>query len=311
MAYRNGTVNKFNQRMDKIIKTWEGYEEDFYRNIVVPGFLKDPFLVPFIGTKSTFPHNLFLLWVRGPQSGLTINEITFEKLEKLSKLGKLTLNNSNLTSVEKGKKFEDALATSLSKDFMRKVANAFPEKLSHVGSQNKREDFLISELYSIDAKYSDNGEIDRFRNMIKPWGSNLYSSIMKIEEGILRSMYREGSSQGQFRPTATGQTTNRGILKYNADRWEEVTQEDYDKYNFGKIPSLRKNIMYIFNDDGYWASYCLRQVVNWASQHLEDLGFTEYTKDPNYKSYDANEFWGFSNKDWEKRQVWYGSSNNK
>lgn len=70
--------------------------------------------------------------------------------------------------MSKGKKFEDFLANSLARDFMKKVAQVFPQKLKHVGQVNKREDFLISDLYSIDAKYSDLNTVERFNNIIKP-----------------------------------------------------------------------------------------------------------------------------------------------
>lgn len=308
MSSNNKYAEKFRQDMNKIVQTWREYESDFYNNMVIPGFSKDPFLEPFMGTQETFPHNLYLLWVWGPYSQLKTSDITLDKLEALHRGGRIILPGT-LSSVEKGKRFEDALAASLSKDFMNKVAQAFPEKLKHVGQSNKREDFLISDLYSIDAKYSDLGTTEKFKNIVKPWGNDYYSAINRIEAGIYRSMYKEGASQGQFRPLASGQTRHHGILKYDKKGgWSEVTQSDYDEAGFGNLPSLRKNILYIFNDNGYWATHCLKEVINWAAQHLEDLGFTDYTKDANYKSYDPHEFWGFSQTEWKNRQLWYGST---
>ena len=122
-------------------------------------------------------------------------------------------------------------------------------------------------------------------------------------------MYREGASQGQFAPKATGRTKHFGILKYDKKTgYEEVSQDDYDKDNLGPIPSLRKNILYIYNDNGYWASYCLQKVTDWAAQNIETLCFTDYTRDEKYKQYAPNDFWGFSNTDWKERQTWYGST---
>lgn len=306
----NKYVSKFGKDMEKHINEWKSREKEFYNTMVVPGFSIDPFLKPFMGTLETFPHNLYLLWVWGPHSKLKTQDITLDKLEALYQHGKITLRGT-MSPVEKGKKFEDALADSLSRDFMEKLAKVFPEKLKHVGQDNKREDFLISEEYSIDAKYSDLETTEKFKNIIKPWGNDMYSAINKIEGGILRSMYKEGANQGQFRPTAQGQTRYRGILKYDKKNgWEEVTQADYDKYDFGPLPSLRKNIIYLYNDDGYWASYCLKQVVEWAKNHMKELGFTDNTRSYDYKSYNPYEFWGFGQTEWKNRQLWYGYNKN-
>ena len=312
MAYNNKYAAKFKKIMESTIRQWQKYEEGFYRTTIEPQCIKDPLLKDMVsGGKEQFPHNLWLVWVYGWQFGIDLTVKELEEIWQANPGFTYTISGGHF-SVEKGKKFEDILASRVQSDeILKRLSQILPQQLKHVGSQNKREDFLLTDEFSLDIKYSDISDDRRFKNIIKPFNADMYSATNKIQENILRSMYKEGASQGQFLPKATGRTQHKGIFKYDAKTgYEEITQKDYDQYGFGPIPSLRKNIIYLYNDDGYWASICLEKVTNWAADHLEELGFTDYSRDPNYKSYTAYEFWGFSESDWKKRQSWYGKPKN-
>ena len=310
MNYSEAT-KKFTRDMARIINTWKGYEADFYNNTIIPICMQDYFLAYYLQHgKDKFPHNLWLIWVYGPW--LNNRVITLDNLEQIARNPQYQLTFSQgKDPVKIGKEFENQLADKvLNTNVMQRLAKLLPGSLQHVGAANKREDFVLTEEYSLDVKYSGLSDDSRFKNIIKPWGSNMYTAVNKIEEGILRSMYKEGAQQGRYLPKATGQTVHHGILKYDKKTglWSEATQKDYDDANFGPIPSLRKNILYLFNDDGYWASYCLERVVVWGMKQLENLGFTENTKAKDYQSYTAEAFWGFSKTEWRQRQLWYGTT---
>lgn len=307
MSYKNKYAQKFYNIMQPTITTWEGYENDFYNNILSPICIHDPLLKGLLSKgKDGFPHNLWLVWVYSWEWPF---DMSLEELDKAwADSHYIFTIEGNDYSVVKGKRFEETLAERAAQDtLLKKLAEVLPGKLAHVGSKNKREDFVLSDKYSIDIKYSGVQNDDRFKNIIKPWGNDFYYATNKIQEGILRSMYKEGAQQGLFLPKATGQDVHHGILKYNSKTgFSEVTEQDYTKAGFGTPPSLRKNILYLYNDNGYWASYCLKKVISWAANHLEELGFTDYTRDVNYTSYDPYVFWGFSKDNWAARQTWYG-----
>lgn len=311
MAYNNKYAAKFKKIMEPTIKQWQKYEESFYKTNIEPECIKDPMLKDLVSAgKEQFPHRLWLVWIYGWEFPF---DMTISELEDIWQSTHFTFTIPGKGySVEKGKQFENILAQRVESDeVLKKLSKILPEQLKHVGSANQREDFLLTDTFSLDVKYSDISDDRRFKNIIKPFNADMYSATNKIQESILRSMYKEGASEGQFAPKATGRTQHKGIFKYDKKTgYQDVTQEDYDQYGFGPIPSLRKNIIYLYNDDGYWASFCLEKVTNWAADHLEELGFTDYSRDPNYKSYTAYEFWGFGESDWKKRQAWYGKPKN-
>ena len=307
MNYKNKYAQKFYDIMEPTVKKWKGYESHFYDKILTPICVNDPLLRGLLSKgKEGFPHNLWLVWVYSWEWPF---DMTIEELEQAWQSQHYVFTIAgNSHPVVKGKSFENTLAQRVVQDtLLQRLAAALPGKLAHVGNANKREDFVLTDEYSIDIKYSGLQNDDRFKNIIKPWGNDSYSATNKIQEGILRSMYKEGASQGLFLPKATGRTVHHGIFKYNAKTgFDDVKQDDYTEYGFGPIPSLRKNILYLYNDDGYWASHCLMKVITWAANHLEELGFTDYTRDKNYTSYSPEVFWGFSSDNWAARQTWYG-----
>ena len=311
-SYKNEYANKFIEMMNTTIKQWQEYEKTLYENTLEPICKADSMLNDLTtGGKDGFPHRLWLVWVYGlgERQGLSIDEL--EKLWQNEKAPYAYSIKGNKLPVEKGKTFEETVAQQIiDNKILKKLASVLPDKLAYIANENKREDFIVNDSFSIDIKYSDLKTDERFKNIIKPWGSDFYTSTNKIQEGIIRSMYKEGATQGQFLPKATGRTKYHGILKYDKKTgiFSEVTQEDYNENNFGPIPSLRKNVLYIYNDDGYWASYCLQKVTDWAANNIEKLGFTNNTRDKNYKSYSANEFWNFDSTDWIKRQTLYGKT---
>lgn len=307
MNYNNKYATKFYNNMKSIIEKWEGYENSFYDNTIIPICNADPLLQHYLARgKDQFPHNLWLIWIYGP---IDSNIQSLDELEQLYQKTqyKFTISDSR-SAVQKGKDFEDVMAQRATSYYiMQKFAEALPGKLQHVGQINKREDFILTDEFSLDIKYSGLETDDRFKNIIKPWGNNWYSATLRIQEGILRSLYREGAQEGEWRPTATGQTKHHGIYDIK-NNFEEVTQNMYDDHHFGPIPSLRKNIIYLYNDDGYWASTCLQKVTEWAANRIEETGFTDWTGSPNYKSWDPYQFWKFTQKDWATRQTWYGKT---
>lgn len=311
MTYNNKAANNFKKIMGNTIKQWQKYEESFYNTNIVPECIKDPMLKDLVSAgKGQFPHRLWLVWIYGWEFPF---DMTISELEDMWQSTHFTFTIPGKGySVEKGKQFENILAQRVESDeVLKKLSKILSGQLKHVGSANQREDFLLTDTFSLDVKYSDILDDRKFKNIIKPFGEDMYSFTVKIQEGIMRSMYKVGASEGQFLPKAMGRTKHKGILKYDKKAgYQEVTQEDYDQYGLGPIPSLRKNIIYLYNDDGYWASVCLEKVTDWAADHLEELGFTDYSRDPNYKSYSAYEFWGFGGDDWKRRQTWYGKSQN-
>lgn len=306
MNYNNKYATKFLNNMKPIIERWQGYEKDFYNNTIVPICNRDPLLQHYLARgQDVFPHNLWLIWIYGPYSEIQ----SLEELEALYQQNQYRFIVSNsMSDTEKGKTFEDYMAERATSTYiMDRFAQALPGKLQHVGQKNKREDFVLTDDFSIDIKYSGLTNDTRFKDIIKPWGNSWYSATVRIQEGIIRSLYREGARQGEWRPTATGQSVHHGIYDLR-NNFAEVTQEMYDKYNFGPIPSLRKNIIYLYNDDGYWASTCLQKVVDWAANRIEEIKFTDYTRDVNYKSWDPYLFWKFTKQEWATRQTWYGKT---
>ena len=309
--YKNKYAVKFEGIMNKTIEKWKKYESTLYDNTLVPICQNDPLLKGLIvNGKDDFPHRLWLVWVYSLDKNPDMSIDDLEKAWQNEKTPYVYTIDGEELPVVKGKMFEKIAAKRVGDSkVLGKLASALAGHLQHVGNENKREDFLVDDTFSIDIKYSGLKTDERFKTMIKPWGNDYYTATNKIQEGIIRSMYREGASQGQFEPKATGRTRHFGILKYDKKTgYDEVTQDDYNDHDLGPIPSLRKNILYIYNDDGYWASYCLKKVSDWAAQHIEDLGFTDWTREETYKSYAPNEFWGFSDKDWTERKTWYGST---
>ena len=249
MSYNNKYATKFDNIMSKTIQQWDKYETNFYNNTIVPICKADPLLQGLLlKGKANFPHNLWLVWV---YQYVYPDLPTIEALDAVWQIDDYVFTvEGNTHPVVKGKRFEDLLAKRAeTNDILQHLAQALPGKLQHAGKANKREDFLLTDEFSIDIKYSGIQNDDRFKNIIKPWGQNFYTATNKIQEGILRSMYREGDSQGLFRPNAESQNKNYGILKYNATTgFSEVGLDDYIQANIDTkyFPSTRKNILYLY-----------------------------------------------------------------
>lgn len=307
-------VNKFQNDMKNIIATWKGYETSFYTKNILPIGQTDIFLSRLLdGGQPRFPHNLYVMWTSGSGADITgfangVNRsYTITELERwMQKHGDKYIcylrNDNNMEAIKKGDALELKMADLATKGkAMNKLAEALSGSLKYVGPEHKREDFVLTEEFSLDIKYSGLKGDDRFNNIIKDFGASQIGSIQALELNILRSLYTEGASEGLFNPKATGQTKHLGILKRDkkTGQFQEITQEDYIKAyeetgrkEFKKpIPSLRKEIIYLFDNDGYWASVCLETITSWASKRLRELSFTENTRSENYRSVAQEDFW--------------------
>ena len=296
----------FEADMERIIKTWQQYENDFY-NALRRSNQDDNFYSPlFASGKTGFPKMLYNEWV------LNNPQVDFQKanLKQIIYNGKLKIDN-----MQAGENFEEFLARMAvahedsNGQWKKALADAFPQVLEHTGHLHMREDFRMTDEFTVDAKYSTLSGEARFKDIIKPWGSSTIRSIIDIEESILNSLYSQGASHHRWLPQNTG-VRNVGIYDYegkDGDRiWKEVTDTMYKelaKIRNINIPSHRKILIYMFDDNGYWTSECLQEVTKWAKKRLEVLGFLNAKK-----SYTQEEFWDF--KDWKNRQIFYGSRTN-
>lgn len=299
-------IELFKADMNGIITTWKQYENDFY-NTLRRSNQDDDFYSPlFAGGKDSFPKLLYNEWV------LNNPQVDFQKanLDKIIRNGKLTIDN-----MQAGENFENFLARMAvsekdnSGNWKKALANAFPQVLEHTGHLHMREDFRMTDIFTIDAKYSTLSSDDRFKNIIKPWGSPIIRSIIDIEESILNSLYSQGASHHRWLPQNTG-VKNVGIYDYEGKDGERVWKEisdtmyrDLAKKRNINIPSHRKILIYMFNDNGYWTSECLEEITNWAEKRLKQLKFLNAKK-----SYTQKEFWDF--KDWHNREIFYGKRTN-
>ena len=325
MSWNNNKyIVKFRDDMKQIVKQWEDWETSYYYDKIQPACDLDPVIGKFLlpGGKIMFPTNVYSVWTHNKaiDGG---NIITYDDLiTAYEKKHLYTISINKMSPLQKGQKFEDALGNALKNKqidtILPKLQAIFDEGLLWVGKNHKREDFLMSEDYSIDIKYSDLKDYDRFRNIIKPYKGQIITCTTDIIDGILRSLYREGGSNGNLRPSTGYGKGHHGLYKLPSAKYktfQELTQSDYDKYadTWGyedTLPSLRKNLIFLFNDGGYWASEMLQKITVWAAARLANYpswGGTgkQFDNTKGAQSINPYKFWRFSESDWISRFNWY------
>ena len=252
---------QFKKDMDSVISHWKKEQENFYKSIEneitqLGMSQSNPKIQSILGRISydTFPK--FLRW------GVFTNQdasVTIDPSYLISRI-----NQIGGTHKEKGINFEDIAALALNNSILKKLGNVIGLSLQHTGSQHLREDFELKDRFTFDAKFTSNVNPEdpaKYRNIVKEYGSSLYASIHQIEDNIVRSLYSEGAIVGDIHAK---QNKDKAIYSLTKDKKTGLTTfEELDK-------KARKILIYLYPENGYWASDCLEKVVEWAVKRMDD-----------------------------------------
>ena len=327
MSLSNKYITKFRNDMKTVIHQWDSWEKSYYTEEIIPACDADPVIGKFLspGGKIMFPTNVYSVWTQhGKIDGGNI--LTYDDLITAYENEHLYTVKIGNTVLEKGQTWEWTFQNALLKSqqtngILERLKQVFSKKLQWVGPEFKREDFLMSKDYSIDVKYSNLEDYNRFRNIIKPFNAQEITSTTEIIDGILRSVYKEGAKHGNFRPSTEITSGNYGmyLLPTGKHDFQEVTKDIYNGVDKKgnplpsaghALPSLRKNLIFLFNDGGYWASEMLQKITTWAAArlaHYPNWGGTgqEFDNTKGAQSVDPYQFWKFTKNTWTTRQTWY------
>ncbi len=300
-------ANLFKKNMDTVIKFWEQEQHRFFDNLknVGPSNEITSRLVNRIVELGydKFPHNFYLLWFNKYKDG----QFTLLSEEDILKEVNSILSNNHtghFTQMDYGDAFEILGKQLLEhKDtYIQEVANELGLSLEYTGDKHGREDFSLNKEFSLDFKFTlkDLADDSRFKNIIKTKGASRITDIHGIEDSIVRSLYKYGYNDAMYRG-GSGATQHKGIYflpnmenEKNLQPFKEIdpTETQLGKKQWANAFN-KKELIFIYPEDGYWASYCIKEVVNWAAGRIIELGFK--TRDiGGQSSITANEFWKFS-----------------
>jgi hypothetical protein len=321
--------DQFRKEMRIFIDFWKEEENKLYTNsTTLTGNQQDDELRKiFIKEgQAQFPQTLFRAWMRIKRGEGTKEEaLTLQAISKYVETegAQIQKDTGQSISISKGVAWEKLGATLLNRDdaLIQKVANALQLTLEHTGTKNYREDMSLTEDYTLDFKWSDKTGDERFLNIVKTHGAESYTSITEIENNIMASMYTFGASNGiaRYNPNLT----NTGLFKRpkTADGLKGFEEEE--QYRGGRdldnLSHARKILIFFFKEGGYWASYCLEKVVDWAANRLIEMEYKNLVRSKGEKFQEKEPgkhikaFWGWEENslDYLKTQPIYGGYDKK
>lgn len=285
MAKKNASElsKQFIEDMEIIINLFKKDETSFFNTSVKPK-LKATATI----NQSNFPHYIYTsIYKEGNKtlSSFDIEEMINDRL----KTDSLTLEEKEkgiTLSMKKGQHFEDISSELMNNSrLIQNMKDKLFLSFEDIKGKHKREDVKFNELYSFDFKYSGySSEDEKFKGIIKGSTANHYNSINDIERNIIASLYSGGAGTWEdfiFKPS-------KGILQENN--------------------SPRKNIMFIFKEDGYWTSYCLDVLTKWAAKRIIETEWknSDLRNKENWQSFESSD--GLNTHTYNG--FWYGLNNN-
>lgn len=268
------TAQQFRLDMADVVEVWEKEQRKFYKEIM-NNIQSNPV------TNHTSLYGRFVNGLSYDNLPNRIYSYVFRIIDKNSLVIHPTsaediyeLLAPYSSSMKKGEKFEEWVIEQLSRDgnLLSLIAEKLGLSLTPTGSKHKREDFELTKSYTLDAKYSETQDptnISRYRNIVKEYGSNLYMALHQIEDNIIRSLYSGGAGAGAIHG-AQGKPQALYTLKYNEDRTKKIFEELSTTTN---TSGHRKILIYMYPENAYWASVCLKHVIDWAAKRLTDTNW--------------------------------------
>ena len=265
------TAEQFKLDMSGVVEAWEKDQDEFYNEIVAnirsnPVMNSESAYGRFANglNYENLPHRVYyyIFRILNKSKG-TVHATSTDDIYKL-----LAPYSS---SMKKGEKFEEWVIEQLGIDgnLLSLIAEKLGLTLIPTGSKHEREDFELTKKYTLDAKYSETRDptnIARYRNIVKEFGYNLYTAIHQIEDNIIRSLYSGGAGAGAIHG-AQGKAHALYTLTNNANKTKKIFKELPTTTNKS---GHRKILIYLYPEDGYWASVCLQHVIDWAAKRLDD-----------------------------------------
>ena len=256
---------QFKKDMELIIAKWEKEQHDFYESMEED--IKNASLSEtnsrVAGILSRVTYDNFPKFIRW---GVFTNENATTTIPSDFLVSRVQQNGG--TYSDKGTYFEKITDSYLKKSVLQKLGKVIELSLKHTGDSHLREDFELKDSFTFDAKFTENknvNDIGRYRNIVKEWGGSLYAAIHQIEDNIVRSLYSEGALVGDIHAKQ-----NKDKAIYSLER-DKKTRELIDFVEHDN--KARKILIYLYPENGYWASECLRHVTNWAFKRLEDTAW--------------------------------------
>lgn len=306
------SAKKFEKDMENVITVWKEAEDDLYsqiraimkaRTLSGAGSESTLLITPLInylcqGGQPQFPTNFHKLWVTMDHDALFLDTDSYAyKPDELVEMTELAVQADGISpygprrvyNMATGRKFEEIMINFYKWDhnLIQEICKLIFPDMKVTAQKNLREDIALTADYTMDFKFSSKiNDIagSKLKSIVKDWGSGEYNNIVDIEDSIIRSLYTFGSSEGRDKGGEDGY----GMWKSepNGDQGRTFTELTYttgyrDKNrtnNFKTIdgePVLptRKILLFLFPEDGYWASYCLREITKWASRRIVEMEF--------------------------------------
>ena len=297
----------FTKDMANAIKVWEAAERQLYQDVLSKMIQpmrnkrgsEDTILIDsamnFLlkGGQPSFPSNLHRLWVTMDHDQMYFNPKIYghepDTLVELTQQatefrGYYPSSGMRKFNMENGLSFEEIMVNFYRADhhLIRDICNIIFPSLEVTYHKHLREDIALTRQYTLDFKFSDKildqtGE--KFKSIVKQWGSGEYRSIVDIEDSIMRSLYTFGAREGRDK----GGKKDYGMWRSDANPGQGRTfTELYQAPEYrGKRKTIsgktvlptRKILIFMFPEDGYWASFCLREITKWAAERIKKIEF--------------------------------------
>lgn len=319
------TAKEFEKDMKNVITFWKSEETKFYNNTkqTFLNLKSGDYLVHMMAKQlfdwgqAYFPLQLHHFWVALGKGFVNIDDSSyahysgsdFVQLVQQNLANRnivLTDSNARFYNMTSGHTFEEIMIELYKADnsVIKQICELLFGSVDFTGHKKLREDAALTKEYTLDFKYSTKvTEIagKKFKSLVKEYGSEEYKSIVDIEDSIIRSLYTFGASEGRDE----GGPGNYGIWKSSEDpingrQFEELKGKKYrgSKKYIGNqaVPSGRKTLIFMFPENGYWASYCLEEITKWASNRIVEMEFINQPTNlhqslASLESVDYKQFW--------------------
>lgn len=330
-VYRH-TAQEFEKDMENVIKVWKAAENDLYsqiRNIMTSittpksgqGTESVMLITPLVsflckGGQSEFPTNFHKLWISIDHDPLFLDPDVYSYTpDELVDMTDYAVQADGISpygpkrtyNLATGHRFEDIMINFYKEDhkLIQEICKLIFPDMKITAKKNLREDIALTADYTMDFKFSSkiyDSTGQKLKSIVKDWGSGEYNNIVDIEDSIIRSLYTFGSSEGRDK----GGVDDYGIWKSepNGDQGRTFTELTYSKGYRGSFKTIggepvlptRKILLFLFPEDGYWASYCLKEITRWASKRIVEMEFINkpinlHESLASLESVDYKDFW--------------------